>query len=53
MNKMGDTIEHMDLEIEQKDSKTIVLENKLGLPDSKIIEEMNNLELKSIIQKKR
>ena len=39
----GDTIEDMDIEIEQKVSKIEFLENKIGLPDCKVIEEMNRL----------
>ena len=31
---MGDTIEYMDFEIEQKGNKTEILENKIGLQDS-------------------
>ena len=31
----------MDIEIEQKDNKKEFLENKIGLPDSKVIEETN------------
>ena len=31
----------MDVEIEQKDIKIKILENKIGLPDSKIIEKIN------------
>ena len=41
---MGDTIEDMDIEIEQKDNKIEPLENKIGLPDCKVIEEMNRIE---------
>ena len=42
---MGGTIEDMDIEIEQKDNKTDFLENKIGLADYKVIEEMNWLGL--------
>ena len=38
---MGDTIEDMDIEIEQKDKKRELLENKIGLPVRKFIEDMN------------
>ena len=38
---MGDTIEDMDIEIEQKDKKIEYLEIKIGLKDSKVIEEKN------------
>ena len=37
---MGDTIEDMDIEIEQKDNRMEFLENKKRLPDCKVIEEM-------------
>ena len=42
---MGDIIEDMDIETIQKDNKIELLEIKLGLPDSKDIEEMNRLGL--------
>ena len=47
-NNMGDTIENMDLEIEQKDKKIEYLENKIGLPDCKVIDEKNSLGLNKI-----
>ena len=31
----------MDVEIEQKDNKISFLENKIGVTDNKVIEEMN------------
>ena len=40
---MADTIENLDLEIEQKDKKREFSGNKIGLQDSKVIEEMNKL----------
>ena len=43
INIMGDTIEDMDFEIEQKDNKIDFLQNKITLPDRKVIEEMNKL----------
>ena len=49
---MGDTIEDMDIEIEQKDNKLEFLENKTWSPDSKIIEEMNRLGINKISFKK-
>ena len=42
---MGDTMEDMDIEIEQEDSKIEFLRNKLGLPDCKVLEQMNRLGL--------
>ena len=45
INIKGGTIEDMDMEIEQKDNKTDFLENKIGLADYKVIEEMNWLGL--------
>ena len=42
---MGDTIEGMDTEMEQKDNKTDFLEIKKALPDSQNIDEMNKLRL--------
>ena len=42
---MGETISALDVEIEQKDNKVQILEEKLGIPDSKVIEEMKRLVL--------
>ena len=50
---MGETIEDKDVEIEQKDSKIEFLENEIGLPDSKVIEEMNRLGLNKISSEKK
>ena len=35
---MGETISDLDTEKEQKDNKTQFLEDKIGIPDSKVIE---------------
>ena len=43
INIMGGTIEEMDMEMEQKDNKIKFLENKMGLPDCKVLEELNKL----------
>ena len=48
INFMGDTYNDMDIEIEQKDNKIIFLENKIGITDDKLIEEMNRLHLNKI-----
>ena len=45
---MGDTLEDMPVEIEQKNYKIEFLEKEIGLPDSKVIEEMNKLGLSKI-----
>ena len=45
---MGDTIEDMDIEIQQKDNQRELLQNKIGLPDSIVIEGMNKLGLNEI-----
>ena len=50
---MGNTMEDIDIETEQKDNKIEFLENKKGLPDSKFIEEMKNLGLKKTSYKKK
>ena len=50
---MGDTIEHMDIEIEQKDNKTEFLENKIGLTVCKVFEEMNKLGLNKVSSKRK
>ena len=44
-NIMGENIEDMDIEIEQKDNKIEFLENIIGLPHSNVFEEMNRLGL--------
>ena len=43
---MGDTIEDMDKEVEKKGNKIEFLETKIGLTDSKFIEELNKLGLR-------
>ena len=53
VNIMRDTFEDMDIEKEQKDNKIEFLENEIGLPDCKVIEEMNILGLNKISSKKR
>ena len=46
---MADTIADMEIEKEQKDSKIELLEEKkIGLPESKVIEEMTKLGLNEI-----
>ena len=49
---MGETISDMDIEIEQKDNKIQVLEDKIGKPDIKILEEMKSLDLNKLSSKK-
>ena len=53
INIMGETISDMDIEIEQKDNKIQFLEDKIGIPDSKVIEEMNRLDLHKISRKEK
>ena len=53
INIMGDTINDMDVELEQKDNKISFLENKIGVTDDKIIEEMNRLDLNKITDKEK
>ena len=48
---MGDVIEGMDTEIEHKNIELDFLEFKVGLPDCKVIEEMNKLGLNKISSK--
>ena len=50
---MGETISDMDKEIEQKDKKRQFLENKIGIPDSKCIEEINRLGLNTKSSKEK
>ena len=53
INIMGDTINDMDVEIEQKENKILFLENKIGVTDDKVIEEMNRLDLNKISDKEK
>ena len=53
INIMGDTINDMDIDIEQKDNKKSFLENKMGVTDDKIIEEMNRLDLNKMSEKEK
>ena len=41
-------MEGLDIKLEQKDYKIELLENKIGLPECKVIEEMNKLGLNKI-----
>ena len=50
---MGDTIEDMDIEIEQNDNKIEFSKNKVGLPDCKVVEEMNKLRLHKISSERK
>ena len=50
---MRETISDLDMEIEQKDSKIQFSEDEIGIPDSKIIEEMNRLDLNKISCKEK
>ena len=43
----------MDIELEQKDNKIQFLEDRIGIPDSKVIEEMNRLDLDKISSHER
>ena len=53
INIMGDTINDIDIEIEQKDNKINFLENKIGITDDKVVEEMSNLDLNKILNKEK
>ena len=50
---MRETVEVMDIEIEQKGNKKEFLENKVGLPDCKVIEEINRLGLSKLSSQKK
>ena len=50
---MGDTINDIDIEIEQKDNKISFLENRIGVTDDKVVEEMNILDLNKISNKEK
>ena len=45
INIMGETISDMDMELEQKVNEIQFLEDKLGIPASKVVEQMNRLDL--------
>ena len=51
-NKKRKTLEDTDIEVKQKDIKIEFLENKIGSPDSEVIEEMNKLGINKISSKK-
>ena len=53
INIMGDTINDMDIEIEQKDNKINFLEDKIGITDVKVVEEMYKLNLNRITNKEK
>ena len=53
INIMGDTINDMDVEIEQKDNNISFLENKIGVTDDRIVEEMKRLNLNKISDKEK
>ena len=52
-NIMGETLSDKDIEMKQKDNKIQILENKIGIPDSKLIEDMNRLDLNKISCKEK
>ena len=43
---MGEAISDMDIESKQKVNRIQFLQDKIGTPDSKNVEEMNRLDLK-------
>ena len=53
INIMGDTINDMDIELEEKDNKISFLENKIGVTDDRVIEEMKRLDLNKITNKEK
>ena len=48
---MGETISDMDKELEQKDNTLQLLEDKIGIPHSKIVEDMKRLHLNILSSK--
>ena len=50
---MGDNINDMDVEIEQKDNKINFLESKIGITHDKVVEEMHNLNLNKTCDKEK
>ena len=53
INIMGDTINDMDVEREQKDNGISFLKNKIVVTDDKIIKEMKRLDLNKITDKEK
>ena len=53
INIMGGTRDDMDIEIEQKDNRISFLENKIGVTDDEVIEEMKRLDLDKITDKEK
>ena len=53
INTKRDTVEDLDIGIEQKDNKIDFLEKKIGLPVYKVIEEMNRQELSKMSSKRK
>ena len=51
-NIMVETIADLDVEIEEKDNEETVLENKIGIADSKCVHDMNELDLNKKSSKK-
>ena len=45
---MGENIGNVDKELEEKDNKIRFSENKIGISDDIVVEEMNNLASKKI-----
>ena len=52
INNMGETLSDMDIEIEQKANKIQFPEDKMGIPESNVLEEMNRSDLNKISCKK-
>ena len=50
---MGDPIEEMHIEIEQKDEKKRIFQNKIGLQHSEVIEEMKRFGFNKISSKRK
>ena len=48
---MGETICDMDIELERKDNKIHFSEDKIGIPDTKVFEEVNRSDLNKISSK--
>ena len=53
INIMSETISDMDIELEQKDNKLLFSKDKIGIPDPKVVEEMNRLDLNKISSKEK
>ena len=49
---MREALSDIDIELEQKENKILLLEDKIGMPDSRVIEAMNRLDFNKVSSKR-